>query len=131
MYIYICIYILIDMYIYTHIYWNMYTYIRINIYVCIWLMLLLLFCKKQSSIFAGSSMCWNPFFQVIEYRFGSNILFSLFCVCAILFLTKAFLPPLSTRLLCLVVVIPLACWLCICACVYVPLYVHVKMSQCR
>ena len=44
-------------------------------------------------------------------------------------LTKAFFPPLSTRLLCLVVTIPLVYWLYMCACVCVPLYVHVKMCR--
>ena len=38
-----------------------------------------------------------------------------FCVCKVS--NKAFLPPLSTRLLCLVVAIPLVCWLYMCACV--------------
>ena len=42
---------------------------------------------------------------------------------------KAFFAPLSTRLLCLVVSIPLVCWLYLCACVCVPLYVHVKMCR--
>ena len=42
---------------------------------------------------------------------------------------KAFHVPLTTRLLCLVVAIPLVCWLYMCACVCVPLYVHVKMCR--
>jgi len=49
------------------------------------------------------------------------------CVCKVS--NKAFLLPLSTRLLCLVVAIPLVCWLYTCACVCVPLYVHVKMCR--
>jgi len=49
------------------------------------------------------------------------------CVCKVA--NKAFLPPLSTRLLCLVVAIPLVCWLYMCACVCVPLYGHVKMCR--
>ena len=51
-----------------------------------------------------------------------------FFVCARpLSLRKAVLPPLSTRLLCLVVAIPLVCWLYMCVSVCVPLYVHMKM----
>jgi len=55
----------------------------------------------------------------------SDILF--FCVCKVS--NKAFLPHLSTRLLCLVVAIPLVCWLYMCACVFVPLHMHVKMCR--
>jgi len=44
-------------------------------------------------------------------------------------LTKVFLPPLSIGLLCVVVDIPLVCGLHTCACVCVPLYVHVKMCR--
>jgi len=51
------------------------------------------------------------------------------CVCVCKVSNKAFLPPLSTRLLCLVVSIPLVCWLYMFACVCVPLYVHVKMYR--
>jgi len=51
--------------------------------------------------------------------------FCFWCVCKVS--NKAFLPPLSTRILCLVVVIPLVCWLYMCVRVCVPLYVHVKM----
>jgi len=53
-------------------------------------------------------------------------LFFLFCVCARpLSLTKAFLPPLTTRLLCLVVAIPLVLWLFMC----VGVCVHGKMCR--
>ena len=44
-------------------------------------------------------------------------------------LTKPLPPLLPTRLLCLVVAVPLVCWLYMCACVCVPLYVHVKMCR--
>jgi len=42
---------------------------------------------------------------------------------------KAFLLPLSTRLLCIVVVITFLCWLYVCACVCVPLYMRVKICR--
>jgi len=46
--------------------------------------------------------------EIREYRFFSDIFFPVFfCVCLVS--KKAFLPPLSTRLLCLVVAIPLIC----------------------
>jgi hypothetical protein len=44
-------------------------------------------------------------------------------------LKKAFSPPLSTRLLCLVVALSLVCWLYMCAYVCVPLYVYWTRSQ--
>ena len=55
--------------------------------------------------------------------------FFFFCECVCKVSNKALLPPPSTRLLCLVVSIPLVCWLYMCACVRVPLYVHVKMCR--
>jgi len=51
------------------------------------------------------------------------------CVLGSLPLTKAFLSPLQTRLLCLVVAIPLVCCSYMCACLGVPLYVRVKMCK--
>ena len=63
------------------------------------------------------------FFRIV------NQLFLTFFVCVCKVSNKAFLPPLSTRLLRLVVAIPLVCWLYMCACVCVPLYVHVKMRR--
>jgi len=65
----------------------------------------------------------ESFLETREYRVFSDIFF---CVCVCNVSNKASLPPLSTRLLCLVVAIPLVCRLYICACVCVPLYVHVK-----
>ena len=71
------------------------------------LMFLLLLRKKQSSSFAGRSMCSNPFFRFLNM--GLFLTFSplfflffpfLLCVCA---LTQALLLLLSTRILCLVV----------------------------
>ena len=62
-------------------------------------------------------MCSNLFFQIREYHV---------CVCKVSH--KAFLLPLSTRLLCLVVSIPVVCWLYMCACVCVPLYVWVALA---
>jgi len=76
------------------------------------------------------SMCSKSFLEIREYRFFWLFFpfFSFFlCVCKVS--NKAFLPPLSTRLLRLVVAIPLVCWLYKCACVCVPLYVHVKMCR--
>jgi len=70
-------------------------------------------------------MCLNLFLRFVNIDFFLTIFFG---VCA-RSLTKAFLPPLSTRLLCLVVSIPLVCCLYMCACVCVPLYVHVKMCR--
>ena len=52
----------------------------------------------------------ESFLEIREYRFFSDIFFLCFffvCLCKVL--NKAFLPPLSTRLLCLVVAIPLVC----------------------
>ena len=43
----------------------------------------------------------------------------IYCVCVCKVSKKFFLPPLSSRLLCLVVAIPLVCWLYMCACVCV------------
>ena len=64
----------------------------------------------------------------VNISFVSEICFFVYlCVCKVSH--KAFLLPLSTRLLCLVVSIPLVCWLYMCACVCVPLYVHVKMCR--
>ena len=69
------------------------------------------------------------FFRFVNTSFVWQFFF-LFCVCARpLSLTKALLPPLSTRLLCLVVATPLVCWLYMCVCVCVPLYVHTKMYR--
>jgi len=56
-----------------------------------------------------------------------DISFSFFCVCKVS--NKAFLLLLSTRLLCLVLANPRVRWLYMCACVCVPLYVHVKMCR--
>jgi len=49
-------------------------------------------------------MCSNPFFRFVNIGF-----FDIFFVCVCKVSNKAFLPPLSTRLLCLVVAIPLVC----------------------
>jgi len=52
----------------------------------------------------------KSFLDIREYRFFAEfffLFFVLFCVCIVS--NKAFLPPLSTRLLCLVVAIPLVC----------------------
>jgi len=65
-------------------------------------MLLLLLHKKYSSSFAGLGSCM-----------GSNLFFRF----------------VTTRLLCLVDSIPLVCWLYMCTCVCVSLYVHVKMCR--
>jgi len=57
--------------------------------------------------------------------------FLFWCVCNVS--NKALLPPLSTRLLCLVVAIPLVCWLYICAyctCVLVRVCLCMCMWKC-
>jgi len=58
---------------------------------------------------------------------GVFLTFFFLCVCKVS--NKAFFPPPETRLLCLVVSIPLVCWLHMCACVRVSLYVHVKICR--
>jgi len=69
--------------------------------------------------------------RILFFRFVNiGFFLILFFVCARpLSLKKAFLPPLSTRLLCLIVTIPLVCWLYMCACVCVPLYMNVKVCR--
>jgi len=52
----------------------------------------------------------ESFLEIREYRGFSDIFFVIFlCVCVCKVSNKAFLPPLSTRLLRLVVAIPLVC----------------------
>jgi len=52
----------------------------------------------------------ESFLEIREYRFLSDILFSVFFFgCVFKVSNKAFLPPLSTGLLCLVVATPLVC----------------------
>ena len=86
------------------------------------LILLSLLRKKWSSGFAARSMCSRSFSWIRDIRCSD-----IFFVCArLLSLTTAFLPPLPTRLLCLVVVIPLVCWSYMCACVCVPLCMRVN-----
>ena len=63
------------------------------------------------------------FFRFLNIEFFLNF----FLVCKVS--NKASLPPLSTRLLCLVVAIPLVGWLYMCARVCVPLCVHMKMCR--
>jgi len=74
---------------------------------------------RNSLVALLEALCARIFF----FRFvniGFVLTFFFFCVCKVS--NKAFLPPLPTRLLCLVVAIPLVCWLYMCACVCVPLY---------
>ena len=81
---------------------------------------------KDSLVALLETLCVRIFF----FSFVNIVFFSchFFFWCA-KSLTKAFLPPLLTRLLCLVVAIPLVCWLYMCACMCVPLYVHVKICR--
>jgi len=75
-------------------------------------------------------LCWK--LCVLKYflRYEISVCWQFFLVCARpLSLTKDFLPPISTRLLCLVVTILLVCWPYMCAYVCVPLYVFVKMCK--
>jgi len=65
----------------------------------------------------------------LDSRISVYVWLFFFCCCCCKVSNKAFLPPLLPRLLCLVVSIPLVRWLYMCACVCVPLYVHVKMSR--
>ena len=84
---------------------------------------------RQSLVALLQALCARIFFFQVRGFFLTH--FPLpppaSCVCARpLSLTEAFLPPLATRLLCLVVATPLVRWLYMCACVCVPLYMHVK-----
>jgi len=102
--------------------------------------------KKEKG---GATLCKQKCKQIFDwcclYYFVTNLLEAL---CARIFLfrfvnigffpdiaflskvsNKAFFPPLSARLLCLVVTIPLVSRLYMCACVCVPLYKHVKMCR--
>jgi len=63
--------------------------------------------KKWSKSFAGSCMCSNLFLRF--ENIGLFLTFVLFCFCVCKVLNKAYRPPLPTRLLCLVVAIPLVC----------------------
>jgi len=68
----------------------------------------------------------GSFLSIREYLFFIDIFV---CVCVCKVSNKALLPPLSTRLLCLVVAISLVYRLYMCTCVCVPLYVHVKICR--
>jgi len=71
--------------------------------------MVLYYCVRNSLVALLEAVYTRISFKIREYRFFSEICFSaLFCVCEMpLSLTKAFLLPLSTRLLCLVVAISL------------------------
>jgi len=91
----------------------------------LWLMLFS-YLVKNSLVALLEALCarnisLDPWISVFFWHFS----FPFFCVCKVS--NTAFLQPLSTRLLCLGVAIPLVCWLYMCAWVCVPLYVHVKM----
>jgi len=87
-----------------------------------WLRLLLLIHKEYSRSLL------EPLFHQIFFEIW-NLGFLTFCLCTRpLFLTKAFLPPLPTRFLCLVVAIPVVCWYT-CVLVCIPLYVRVKICN--
>ena len=83
---------------------------------------------RNSIVTLLKALCAEIFsFRFANIGFVSEFFF--FCVCECKVSHKAFLAPLSTRLLCLVVFIPLVCRLYMCACVCVPLYVRVKMCR--
>ena len=120
-------------------------YVYINIYIYIYMFVLRDFSRLNQKPNSkakgrgggandiGSSNNWKGFYcrMVLRVHYTQNGWYevsSFLCVC-VQVSNKAFLPPLSTRLLCLVVSIPPVCWLYICACVCVPLYVHVKMCR--
>ena len=98
--------------------------------------------KRVPQIVTAFDWCWFCYFlrhsliALLEALFA-RIFLDLRYRCAEFFyffrpglsLTKPLPPLLPTRLLCLVVAIPLVCWLYMCACVCVPLYVHVKMCR--
>ena len=111
-----------SIYIYIHLYMPIY------IYVCLyWLMSLLLLRKKWSSSYAGNSIYWNLFFRFAEICFSHQFFFCVFVYVCVRSLTKSFRP--SSRSLCPAVVMSLVCWLYMCACVYVSLYMRVKMCR--
>jgi len=73
-----------------------------------------------------------PFCRFVNIGFSWHFVFFfsfLFFCARPLSLKIAFFPPLSTRLLCLVVAISLVCWLYMCFYVCVPLYVHCTRSK--
>ena len=83
---------------------------------------------RNSLVALLEALCARIFsFRFVNIGFVPEFLCVCVCVCKVS--RKALLPPLSTRILCLVVSIPLVCWLYMCACVCVPLYVHVKMCR--
>jgi len=71
-----------------------------------WWMFLVLIHVKLSSSWAGSSICSNLLF--IDLRSRCFVIISL-CACACVFVQKDPLPPLSTRLLCRIVIISHVC----------------------
>jgi len=89
-------------------------------------------CVRNSLLGLLEALCarilW--FLRLENIRFF--LIFSSLFVCMLarpLSSIQAFLPSFSTRLLCLVVAISLVCWLYMCACVFAPLYVYVKMCR--
>jgi len=76
------------------------------------------------ALLEATSLCAWIFSLDLCILIFSDIFFGfLLCVCRVS--NKAFLQPLSTRLLCLVLAIPLVCWLYMRACVHV----HVRMCR--
>ena len=73
--------------------------------------------RFERTVFFHQFFCFLFFFVFFVFLFV--------CICVREVSNKVF-PPLSSRSLCPTVVIPLVCWLYMCACVYVSLYVHVK-----
>ena len=83
------------------------------------------YCFLRNSLVALLEALFARIFLDLRYRCAEIFLFFLLGLSP----TKPLPPLLPTRLLCLVVAIPLVCWLYMCAYVCVPLYVHVKMCR--
>jgi len=138
-YIYIYIYIYVYTYIYLYIFTYIFQYIYIFIYVCtyiyIYIHIYIDWCCFYFFVINGlvallEAQCVRIFsldswISVFFWHFFSVI----FVFCFYKVFNKAFLLPLWTRLLCLVVAIPLVYWLYMCGCVCASLYVHVKMRR--
>ena len=122
----------IHIYIYVHIHMHLYTHTCTHIFdgCCFY------YFVRNSLVALLEALCARIFsFRSVNigFCFWKKIYIYIYiytyCVCVCKVSNKLFLPPLSSRLLCLVVSIPLVCWLYMCACVCVPLYVHVKMCS--
>jgi len=75
----------------------------------------------------SSDSSHHPFFKFGDRTMGTCLTSKILIIWFTLQVPPITFPPLSTRLLCLVVVIPLMCWLYMCTCVCVPLLCRENM----